>query len=91
MNAARRQTLTKIIAAIEEAKSLLNSIATDIENVRDEEQDTYDNMPESFQNGDKGEKAQTAIDAMTSAYDEVTGIEDTLEEASSSLQEAIDA
>ncbi len=70
MNAARRKSLDAIFAMIEEAKSQL-------ETLRDEEQETYDNLPESFQNGEKGEKAQTAIDAMESA---ISNIEDACNE-----------
>lgn len=32
--------------------------------LRDEEQDYFDNMPESLQAGEKGEKAEAAINAM---------------------------
>lgn len=60
MNKDRRQTISEALALIERAKSLL-------ETARDDEQDYYDNMPESFQGGDKGEKAQAAIDGLESA------------------------
>ncbi|WP_140427035.1 hypothetical protein [Ensifer aridi] len=41
----------------------------EIESLMSDEQDYYDNMPESFQNGEKGERAQSAIDALQEAYD----------------------
>jgi len=41
--------------------------------VRDEEQEAYDNMPESFQGGEKGEKAQECISAIEDA---ISSLED---------------
>lgn len=69
MNAARRAALSAIAEKLE-------SIKTDLEYLTEQEQEYYDNMPESFQSGEKGDKAQAAIDE--------------LESASSSLGEAID-
>jgi hypothetical protein len=57
MNKERRKEIARAIAMIEEAKSILETCS-------DEEQDYFDNMPESFQDGQKGEDAQTAIDAL---------------------------
>ncbi|TYK70294.1 hypothetical protein FSY45_24855 [Comamonas sp. Z1] len=63
-----------------------NQLREDIDAVRDEEQEAFDNMLESLQNGEKGEKAQAAIDAMDEAVgylDDFTdsGAPDKLEEA----------
>ncbi|MBY3038917.1 hypothetical protein [Rhizobium laguerreae] len=60
MNKERRKEIARALAMVEEAKSIL-------EICRDEEQDYFDNMPESFQGGDKGDVAQTAIDALDEA------------------------
>ena len=38
------------------------SALSDIDDLRDELQEWYDNLPESFQNGSKGEQLQEAID-----------------------------
>lgn len=57
MNAERRKELDRAIAMIEEARSI-------VEAVKDAEQEAFDNMPESFQNGERGEKSQACIDAM---------------------------
>lgn len=77
MNKQRRKVLEEII---EEMDALL----TKLEDVKAEEEEAYDNMPESFQEGEKGERMQEAIDNMDSAY---SG----LEEARDSLQEVLDA
>jgi hypothetical protein len=64
MNDTRRRLLADAKQKIEEGMALL-------EIARDEEQDYFDNMPESFQSGQKGDDAQEAVDAIQSAYDEV--------------------
>lgn len=48
------------------ADALSNGVS-DLESLKDELQDWYDNMPENFQSGDKGEQLQTAIDQLDSA------------------------
>mgnify|MGYP001575509396 CR=1 FL=1 len=55
MNQERRKTITKAIALIDEAKSLIETAAT-------EERDYYDNMPESLQGSEKGELADQTAD-----------------------------
>jgi hypothetical protein len=74
MNAARRK-------ALDEATDKLSNVRTILETARDEEQDFYDNMPESFQSGERGEKAQASIDALESAINSLDEIDSYLEEA----------
>lgn len=38
-----------------------------IDEVRDDEQESYDNLPESFQEGESGEKMQLVIDTLDEA------------------------
>jgi hypothetical protein len=60
MNAERRKIIAAAQAKIEDARSL-------IEQARDDEQDYFDNMPEGFQNGDKGGAAQEAVSQLDDA------------------------
>jgi formiminotetrahydrofolate cyclodeaminase len=60
MNNERRKEIDKIISDLEEIRSR-------IETVKDEEQDAFDNMPESFQEGERGEQMQTALDNLDNA------------------------
>jgi len=49
----------QVLAAIETLKSLQEAaeeIKTDVESIRDEEQESHDNMPESLQQGEKGQQ-----------------------------------
>lgn len=74
MNKIRREQLGKIAEVI-------GDLSIQLDHLMDEEQDYYDNMPESLQGGEKGDNAQVAIDAIQSAID-------SLSEASSSVEEA---
>jgi hypothetical protein len=53
----------------------LADIKTQAEDCRDEEQEYYDNMPESIQSGDKGDNAQSAVSAMETAIDALDTID----------------
>lgn len=75
MNNARRKEIDKLTAQIEEIKEA-------IEALRDEEQEAFDNMPESLQYGERGEKMQSAIDALEYAADDLQECLDHLSEAS---------
>lgn len=74
MNADRRK-------AIDEAISQLEQIKSDIENLTSEEQDAYDALPESLQNGEKGEKMQEAINSLEEAANEIDNAMDNLSAA----------
>lgn len=72
MNADRRAR----IAALQDK---LIGMQTEIETLRDEEQEAFDNMPESLQQSDKGEKAQAAIEALEEAINSVDEVHSTLD------------
>lgn len=86
MNKGRRKEIDETLASLETVREKLDTIGETIDRLRDEEQEYYDTMTENFQNSQKGETAQTAIDALTNAYDEVSGID--LEIIGSYLEEA---
>lgn len=74
MNAARRKQITEAVAAILEARGKIEDARGEIASAKDEEQDYYDNMPESIQQGEKGSAAETVIeelDEMLNTLDEV--------------------
>lgn len=64
MNKERRKQIAEATALIERGLEIL-------ETCRDEEQEYYDNMPESFQNGDKGQSATAAVDVLETAIDQI--------------------
>ena len=65
MNKQRRKRLEKSYNLIDEAMEI-------IQEVRDEEQEAYDNLPESFQNGERGEEMSGYIEML----EEATGYPD---------------
>lgn len=71
MNNARRKQLQEAINLIEQAKTL-------IEIVRDEEQDAFDNLPESLQSAGTGVKMEEAVSQMEEALSESENIVDAL-------------
>ena len=74
MNNVRRKALSTLRDTIEDAKSALEAL-------KDEEQEYYDNMPESLQGGEKASAAENAVSMMDDAID-------SLETAVSSIDEA---
>lgn len=74
MNNARRKLIDKLIIDIEQAISELDTI-------HDDELTAFDGMPESLQNGEKGEKAQEAISNLEDAYSSLQSARDSLENA----------
>jgi len=73
MNNQRRKQLAEVIRSIEDARNLL-------ETIKDEEQEAYDNMPESLQEGEKGSAMSEKIDSMESVFDDLERAVDSLNE-----------
>lgn len=87
MNKDRRAEIAKIIGRIQEELSpLLDDIKSSIESVRDEEQESKDNMAQSFQDGDAGQKCDEAINNFESAISDIEGFD--LESLVGYLEEA---
>ena len=84
MNNERRKELTKIVDRIDALKSELETLRDDIDSLQGEERDGFENLPESFQQGYKGQAMEAAADAMQEAYDAIDA-------AASSADEAIEA
>lgn len=61
MNKERRKRLAEAFEKIGEVKEI-------IESVKNEEQEAYDNLPENFQNGERGEEMQGYIEMLDEAY-----------------------
>lgn len=74
MNKARRKTLARIAS---ELQDLLDAL----EPLMEEEQDAFDNLPESFQTGTQGEAMEESISAMSDAISSITEAIEYLETA----------
>ena len=62
MNRIRRKELAEIISLIEEARERLEA-------VRDDEQEAFDNLPESIQYSERGETMEEYISTMEELLD----------------------
>lgn len=76
MNAQRRKEIQKAIALIEEARTILDYVA-------EEEREAYDNLPESLQYSERGERMEEIADSIESVCseleDQVSELEGVLE------------
>lgn len=74
MNNTRRKALRELIDRIEGAKM-------EIEEIKTEEEEYYNNMPEAFQDGEKGDRAQTVIEYLDEAMTAADNVVENLTEA----------
>lgn len=74
MNNQRRKAIRAVLAMIEEARG-------PIEELRGEEQDAFDSMPESLQESERGERAQEAVEALEEAEMAIDELVSALERA----------
>ena len=76
MNAARRARLAEVQAKLEE-------LMCEIEAIADEENDAYDNLPDSIRDSERGEKMSENVDVLYNIYNDLesvtAGIEEILE------------
>ena len=73
MNKERRKRIEKAIET-------LNEVQNELEDIKAEEEDYFDNIPENMQSGEKAEISEAAIDSLEEAISAV-------EEAYNSLEE----
>ena len=73
MNRSRRKELQKAMELLEQAKEI-------IEAVKDEEQEAFDNMPESIQQSERGEAMEGYIGTMDELCDSLSDAGDQISE-----------
>lgn len=75
MNKERRKEIEAIRAELDKAQAIIDGARERLDTVKDEEQEYYDNMPESLQSGEKGERASVAVDALENAFNSLEEID----------------
>lgn len=86
MNAKRRNAIDSVINDLIDKFEEIKAEAIDqLSEIRDEEQEAYDNLPESLQESERGENMQNCIDALEYFMSdlenmEIEGTDDLLEE-----------
>lgn len=78
MNNARRKDLKKVAQQLalaseklRDAVAILENASTDIEVVAEDEQMAYDNLPENFQESERGETMMDNVDQMTEIAEKI--------------------
>ncbi|WP_347889118.1 hypothetical protein ABHF54_13855 (plasmid) [Nitrosomonas europaea] len=71
MNNERRKRIEAAREKIAEAEVALEAAREIVQEVKDDEEAALDNMPESFQDGERGQAMQEAIDALDDALSEM--------------------
>jgi seryl-tRNA synthetase len=67
VNKTRRGEITAAVQRLTELAAEISDLRDTVENIRDEEQEYYDNMPESIQSGERGQNAEAAISELDDA------------------------
>ena len=73
MNAARRKELKRALEMLDAAKTILEQVA-------EEEQEAYDNLPEGIQDSEKGEQIYDNADTLSGYMDDLDDMMSAIEE-----------
>lgn len=72
MNKQRRKSINEIITRLESLQSDLSEICCDLENIKDEETDYFDNILENLQYSEKHEISENALSNLEDALSELS-------------------
>lgn len=75
MNIGRRKQIEEVVDKIDNLKSLAEEIKEDIDLIKDEEEEYLENIPENLQSSERYEKAETAVENLNNAYEEIESID----------------
>ena len=87
MNNARRKEIKNIINELYDLKEKLETLKNDLESVCQDEDDCYNNLPESIMYSERGDEMSGNVDNMTNASDSIDSSLGELEDAISTLEE----
>lgn len=69
MNRIRRKSLRTILGQMDELSTVLETVKEALQDVLNEEQEAYDNLPEGLQESYRGQQMQEYIDALEGVVD----------------------
>lgn len=89
MNKQRRKELKSIITKLEALGDAIEEISECLQCIKDEEEEAFENLPESLQESERGQQMQEYIDAMEGVLDLLNEFDsseliDTIEEIANS-------
>lgn len=67
MNKSDRKAIEKIREQLEDLQTQIEAFSSQLQELADAEREKFDNMPESLQQGEKGEVFDTAASALADA------------------------
>lgn len=88
MNKSRRMDIQRIISMVHKLQIEMESMIEEVERVRDEESERFENIPENLQSSERYEIAEAAVENLESACDSFDVARTSLNEVVSSLEEA---
>jgi flagellar biosynthesis chaperone FliJ len=86
VNKERRKSLSNLADQMRSAFDTIEELRSAIETIRDEEQEYFDNMPESLQSGEKGAAAENAVSMMEDAMSNLEQAIEAMENAAASTE-----
>lgn len=89
MNKDRRNRVARMITALNRiVEGGIEDLVSDLEALKDEEREAYDNMPEGLQQSERGQNAEEAAGYLETAHDALSSLQDSLNEAIDALENA---
>ena len=91
MNKDQRKELKNAIDALEQAKLLIIQAKEIVEQVGEEEQDKFDNLNEGMQAMDANQKLEELASALSDIGGELDGLDSSIDDQISEIQNVIEA
>lgn len=91
MNKQARADLQKLVLdRIAEAKGILEDVWNDLEFIKDEEQEKFDNLSEGLQASEMGQRLEESASSLDNAYSELESAMDGLDQAVGEIEGAME-
>lgn len=89
MNKQQRKRISDAIGMLQEAYQTLDQVYGELDAIKEEEEEKYDNLPEGLQESEMGEAIQTAIDTLDEACSDLESARDEVEQTYTNLEELL--
>lgn len=90
MNKERRKQLKEAVTLLTDAQEKIQEASSIVETCKDEEEESYDNLPEGVQDSERGEAMEENASQLDDAMSELESIGDSVGEQIDLIQEVID-
>lgn len=75
MNNNRRKDIKSILSRLANLQAEFEAIRDDVQSVAEAEREAFDAMPESLQEGERGQRASEAADALEEVHSDMDAID----------------